>query len=85
MGKEEQALTAASSLGDIEASMRVWSIKEGIAKMMNWPLAASWASVRVQATGWFESRLIVDGVPYRAFHDTVAGHLFTMVKKGTEE
>lgn len=85
MGKEEQALTAASSLGDIEASMRVWSIKEGIAKMMNWPLAASWTSVRVQAIGCFESRLIVDGVLYRAFHDTVDDHLFTMVKKGTEE
>ena len=85
MGKEELALTAASSLGEIEASMRVWSIKEGIAKMMDRPLAASWASVQVQATGRFESRLIVDRVPYRAFHDTVDGHLFTLVKKGKEE
>jgi phosphopantetheinyl transferase len=85
MGKEEGALTAASSLGNMEASMRVWSIKEGIAKMMNRPLAASWASVRVQAIGCCESCLIVDGVPYRAFHDTVDDHLFTLVKKGTEE
>jgi phosphopantetheinyl transferase len=85
MRKEELAFTAASSLGEIEASMRVWSIKEGIAKMMDRPLAASWASVQVQATGRLESRLIVDGVPYRAFHDTVDGHLFTLVKKGKEE
>jgi phosphopantetheinyl transferase len=85
MGKEEMALTAASSLGEMEASMRIWSIKEGMAKIMDWPLAASWASVRVQATGRLESRLSVDGVPYRAFHDTVDGHLFTLVKKGKEE
>jgi len=85
MGKEEMALAAASSLGEMESSMRVWSIKEGIAKMMDRPLAASWATVRVQAIGLLESRLIVDGVPYRAFHDTVAGHLFTLVKKGKEE
>ncbi len=85
MGAEELALTAASSLGEIEASMRIWSIKEGMAKMMDRPLAASWALVRVQATDRFESRLSVDGVPYRAFHDTVGDHLFTLVKKGKEE
>ncbi|MBA4396444.1 MAG: hypothetical protein C0394_03555 [Syntrophus sp. (in: bacteria)] len=85
MEKEELALTAASSLGEMEASMRVWCIKEGIAKMMDRPLAACWASVRVQATGRFESRLSVDGIPYRAFHDTVDAHLFTLVKKGKVE
>ena len=79
------ALTAASSLGEMEASMRVWCVKEGMAKLMDRPLAASWASVRVQAIGLCESRLVADGVTYRAFHDTVAGHLFTLVKKGKEQ
>lgn len=80
MGASELALADASSLGVLPASLRVWSIKEGVAKAVNMPIGETWKRVAVTHIGEQESRLSVDGRPFAAYHDTVDEHLFTLVK-----
>ena len=82
MGAKELALTETSPLGDLHASLRIWSIKEGVAKIMDWPLVEAWRRVTVENAGWTESQLMVEGRRFAAFHDRVADYLFTVVKKG---
>jgi phosphopantetheinyl transferase (holo-ACP synthase) len=81
MGEKEIALTDGSSLGVLPASLRVWSIKEGVAKAVNMPIGETWKRVNVLDIGLNESRLTVDGESFVAFHDTVDDHVFTLVKK----
>lgn len=81
MEEEEMALTEASPLGLVQASTRVWSIKEGVAKATDRPLAESWKRVKVNDIGQDRSRLAVEGTRYVAFHDTADDHIFTMVKR----
>ena len=81
MGKEEMALTEASPLGVVEASIRVWSIKEGVSKATDMPLEKSWKQVSVDDVGRNASRLNVEGIGYAAYHDTVDDHIFTLVKR----
>lgn len=81
MGREEITLTNASSLGVAQASVRVWSIKEGVSKATDRSLAESWKHVFVDEIGRNESHLTVHGIRYVAFHDTVDDHVFTLVKR----
>ncbi|MCK9391073.1 MAG: polyketide synthase dehydratase domain-containing protein [Syntrophales bacterium] len=81
MGGEELALTEASSLGIVQASIRVWSIKEGIAKATGRPLAEAWKKVKIECIGRSGSLLTVEGARYTAFHETVDDHVFTLVKR----
>ena len=80
MGASELALADASSLGVLPASLRVWSIKEGVAKAVNMPIGETWKRVVVSDIGLHESCLSVNGDSFIAFHDTVDDHLFTLVK-----
>jgi phosphopantetheinyl transferase len=81
MGREEMALTDASPLGVAPASIRIWSIKEGVSKATGRSLPESWKHVSVSEIGRNESRLTVEGIRYAAFHDTVDEHVFTLVKR----
>jgi phosphopantetheinyl transferase len=81
MSKEEMALTEESTLGSMHASIRIWSIKEGVAKATGKPLAESWSSAEVKEVGLSRSYLTVDGARYAAFHDDVDNHIFTLVKR----
>jgi len=80
MNEEERALSDASPLGRLPAAIRIWSIKEGVTKAINMPIGESWKQVNVTDIGLHESRLIVDGQKFLAFHDTVDDHVFTLVK-----
>lgn len=80
MGREEMRLTDVSPLGVAQASVRVWSIKEGVSKATGRSLAESWKHVSVSEIGRNKSRLTVEGTRYAAFHDTVDDHVFTLVK-----
>lgn len=80
MNEKEVTLSDASSLGCLPATLRVWSIKEGVTKAINIPIGDSWKQVNVTDIGFHESRLTVDGQPFMAFHDTVDDHVFTLVK-----
>ncbi|MDD5722780.1 MAG: polyketide synthase dehydratase domain-containing protein [Syntrophales bacterium] len=81
MGDEEMDLTENSELGNIHASLRVWSIKEGVSKAIGREISRCWKAVAVNRIGQNQSRMTVDGIAYRAFHDTVDDHLFTLVKR----
>ena len=83
MNEAEQSLAKVSSLGEIQASLRVWSIKEAVSKALDIKLTDAWHSVRVTDIGSDKSRILIDKerrwqyVP--AFHDTVDDHVFTLV------
>ena len=81
MKAEEMTLAETSPLGVIPASIRVWSIKEGISKATDTPLGESWRQVSVDEIGWQQSHLTFAGARYAAFHDTVDDHIFTLVKR----
>jgi phosphopantetheinyl transferase len=83
MGASELALADAASLGVLPASLRVWSIKEGVAKAVNMPIGETWKRVNVFDIGFHKSRLTVDGESFIAFHDTVDDHVFTLVKRAS--
>ncbi|MDD5168836.1 MAG: polyketide synthase dehydratase domain-containing protein [Syntrophales bacterium] len=81
MSGEEMALTETSAMGVVQASVRVWSIKEGVTKARDIPLDESWKTVKVHDIGLYNSCLTVNGMPYAAFHDTEEDHIFTLVKR----
>ncbi len=81
MSKDEAALADTCAMGAIQASLRVWSIKEGVSKATGRHLAASWKAAKVDHLGEERSKLTVDGIPYMAVHDTIDDHVFTLVKK----
>lgn len=80
MLETERLLMESSPLGVLPVALRVWSIKEGVTKTVNMPIGETWKRVEVFNVGEHESRLMVDGRPFVAYHDTVDDHLFTLVK-----
>jgi len=80
LDESEMALVRASSLGEAETAVRIWSIKEAVTKALDMNLADAWRRVRVTSVEDFESRFhIDDDTPRLAFHDAVGQHVFTLV------
>ena len=79
MSEKERALVENSSLGEMWASIRIWTIKEAVSKALNWNLADSWKRVLVTDIGLNRSSIIIDDKVHTAFHDTVDNHLFTVI------
>jgi phosphopantetheinyl transferase len=80
MDAGEQERVSASALGAIGAALRVWTIKEAVAKMLNIHLADSWARTRVVAIGSEQSQIrIGDGPEAEAVHQQLEDHLVTLV------
>ena len=80
MSEEEQALVHESHLGEIEAAVRIWSIKEAVTKALDITLADSWNRVQVRAVGQYESSIQIDDKgPITVVHDVVGRHVFTLV------
>ena len=80
MSKNEQALVRASPLGEIEAVVRIWSIKEAAAKALDFTMADSWNRVQVMDVGQYKSAVRIDDMDvYSAIHEGVDQHLFTLV------
>jgi phosphopantetheinyl transferase len=80
MSKEERDLAEQSGLGSLAASVRVWSIKEGLSKAVGLPLAECWKETGVHQIGSGRSLLRYRGSEYIALHDQFEDHLFTLVK-----
>ena len=69
-----------ADLGEMETAVRIWTLKEAVAKAFDMTLAESWNRVRVISVGSVESRFLLDGgEPRTAVHDEADGHLFTLV------
>jgi phosphopantetheinyl transferase len=80
MSAAEQVLSRESGLGEIKAAVRIWSIKEAVAKALDIALADAWNRVGVYDIGAWESRFQIDGQgAHVAVHDTVEQHVFTLV------
>jgi phosphopantetheinyl transferase len=84
MGEGEMTLTDHSSLGKKGASLRVWSIKEAMAKAFGMTLAEAWDRVVVREIGETQSRVSLSGNGYDAVHHQVGNHVFTFVDTGLE-
>jgi len=81
MSVAEQDLVQESRLGEIKAAVRIWSIKEAVAKALDITIADSWNRVRIIDIGRYESRVQIDNRDiYSVFHDTVDNHLFTIIE-----
>jgi phosphopantetheinyl transferase len=77
---KERALIEGSPLGDIEAAVRIWSIKEAVAKALGITLAHSWNRVQVEAVGLNESRFRMGEKDFcTAVHSVIGQHVFTLV------
>lgn len=80
MTESEQVLVLESQLGDIETAVRIWSIKEAVAKALDITLAAAWQRAQVCGVGFTESRYQIDGQgSYTAVHASIGPHVFTLV------
>jgi len=66
-------------LGEIEASVRVWTCKEAVAKALDMSLAESWEKVSLKDIGEDRSILQIGGRNHEAFHEGIDDHLFTVV------
>jgi len=76
----EQAQVRFSALGEIDAAVRVWSVKEAVAKVLGITLADAWQRTEVIRIGSEESRLRIDnGPPAQAFHKDIGNHVVTWV------
>jgi phosphopantetheinyl transferase len=79
LSAEEQTLIQASQMGQIEAAIRIWSIKEAVAKALDVPLADAWRRVRVIAVGQEQSSFLIDEKgSHSGIHASVGTHLFTL-------
>ena len=85
MKEREEILAKNSSLGEIEASIRIWSIKEAMSKALGINLAQSWERVEIKDIGQNKSLVLMEKREYTAIHDTVDNHLFTMITRGVVE
>jgi phosphopantetheinyl transferase len=79
MNERERSLVEGSPLGEIEASVRIWTTKEAMAKALDMSLAESWERVSLKYIGADSSILVIDRKNYTAFHDVIDDHLFTIV------
>lgn len=79
MSAEEQKRVEHAAMENTSAAVRIWSVKEAVAKATGMNLADAWARVRVTAIDEMESELSVDGEILTAQHVTVDEHLFTLV------
>jgi phosphopantetheinyl transferase len=78
MHEEELSLVADHPLGETEASTRIWSIKEAVAKALGSGLPESWRRVVVSHIGADSSSYMLDAAAREARHAVVDGHLFTL-------
>lgn len=79
MSKAEQRLLQSPRLEAVETAIRIWSIKEAVAKALDLNLAEAWQRVAVKRIGRNKSRFQIDSAgSFSAFHDTVEKHVFTL-------
>jgi len=66
-------------LGAVEASVRIWSIKEAMTKALGMDMAQSWDRVEVRDVGENKSLVLMEQMEYSAWHDSMDNHLFTLI------
>ncbi len=80
MDEKELIQVDKSPLGREAAAFRIWSVKEAVAKALNWDLAETWQRVRVTTINDKTSRLTIsDHREQTARHALIGGHLVTLL------
>ncbi len=80
MHDEEIALVKGHPLGEMEASLRVWSAKEAISKATGMHLVETWRRAAVKEIGKEKSIIQVDERPFEIIHAIVEGHIITVIR-----
>jgi len=79
MHEDELSLVKSHTLGEVEASARVWTIKEAVSKASGMHLADAWQRTRVMEIGSEKSMVLIDDDTHKAIHAVVDGHLITLI------
>jgi phosphopantetheinyl transferase len=79
MHEEELSLVKSHSLGEVEASARVWTIKEAVSKATGMHLADAWQRTRVKEISTEQSLVLIDDNAHRAIHATLDSHLISLI------
>ena len=79
MHEEELALVSNHPIGEMEASARVWSVKEAVSKATGIPLAEAWQKTRVLNIERTTSEVRFNDVIFELLHATIDGHIFTLL------
>ncbi len=80
MHEDELSLVRSHTLGEIEASARVWTIKEAVSKATGMNLVEAWQRTEVKEIGCESSIIQMDEIEYTAIHAVVDGHIFTLLE-----
>jgi phosphopantetheinyl transferase len=75
---DEDALVAATALGELPALARLWTGKEAVTKALRRPLATSLTQIGFTTLGETESRATAFGHTWRIQHVAFAGHVFSL-------
>ncbi len=79
MSPSECDLVEQSPLGTVRAAVRVWTIKEAVAKALNTDLPVAWREAAVIALDEKASRVRVRGLEAEADHGEIENHLITLI------
>lgn len=79
MHPDERQQVLDNALGEEEAAVRIWSIKEAAAKIFGMNLAEAWHQVRVTRIGRESSRFEMDGSTHEAYHAQVDEHVVSLI------
>ncbi|MBN2159512.1 MAG: polyketide synthase dehydratase domain-containing protein [Spirochaetes bacterium] len=79
MHPDEMALAKSHPMGEMEASTRIWSIKEAVAKALGINLAQAWKRTVVEEIRDEKSIFSIDENHQEAIHSVVKNHIFTTV------
>jgi phosphopantetheinyl transferase len=79
MREEEQSLVKSHPLGEMAASVRIWSIKEAVTKATSLNLTEAWKKTVVREIGAEKSIIMIEDISTEAIHSIVDGHLFTII------
>ena len=80
MNDEDKIAIKSSQLEEIDASLRVWSIKEAVTKALKIDLSASWKKVQVTDIQKDISTFLIDNAGILAYHSGIDNHLLTFVE-----
>ncbi len=79
MHEEELSLVTNHPIGDMEASARVWSVKEAVSKAMGINLAVAWDRALVVEIKRETSVVKIGDINHQAIHATINNHLFSLI------
>ena len=80
MSSEERELAKGSSLGELHAAARVWTLKEAAAKALDLSLVRAWSAVAVGDIGATRSTARIGSNDLTAVHVPLDEHVFTLLE-----